>query len=182
MFWRPDVSPGTVIVTSAPTGFEVDRPFEPAALQTMIADRAGETGRHVVIADAHGDLSVWLHGPNAAHRPVALVPLDDTLDLRIEVLERFARRLQGRAPGPLPRALQLTGQRRARLILLLHALDFRLRGADLREIAAALIDPDHAALPAIEWKSSATRRKANRLVHDALALMNRGYLKLLRGE
>ncbi|MFG1374238.1 DUF2285 domain-containing protein [Xanthobacter oligotrophicus] len=171
-----------MIVTSAPTGFEVDRPFEPAAQRMLVVERASETGRHVVIADTRGDLSVWLHGPNAAHRPAALMPLDDTLNLRIEVLERLARRLQGRPAGPLPRALQLTRQRRARLILLLHALDFRLRGAELRGIAAALIDPDHAALPAIEWKSSATRRKANRLVHDAVALMNHGYLKLLRGE
>ena len=53
VFWRPEVSPGTVIVTSAPTGFEVDRPFEPMALQTMIADRAGETGRHVAVSYTH---------------------------------------------------------------------------------------------------------------------------------
>lgn len=89
MFWRPEVSPGTVIVTSAPTGFEVDRPFNPAGLRMLVVDRAGDTGRHVVIGDAHGDLFVWLQSPNAAQRPAALVPLDDTLDLRIEVLERI---------------------------------------------------------------------------------------------
>jgi hypothetical protein len=107
--------------------------------------------------------------------------LDAAFDLRIEAVLRFARHLRGRPAGPLPRALDLTPQRRARLIQLLQALDLRLAGAGPREIAAALLDADAAALPAIEWKSSAIRRKANRLIKDALALMNGGYRKLLRG-
>jgi len=150
-------------------------------LGPVIGDRTGDDGRHVVIADRHGHLPIWLIHPEAERRPAALVPLDDHVDLRIEVLARFARRLRGTITDPLPRSLQLTTQRRTRLILLLHALDYRLGGADLREIAAALIDADDAALPAVEWKSSATRRKANRLVHDAIALMNGGYRDLLRG-
>jgi hypothetical protein len=97
------------------------------------------------------------------------------------VMNRFYRRLRGRPAGPLPQTLQLTALRRARLILLLHALDFRLAGARPREIAAALIDAREASLPALEWKSSAARRRTNRMIADALALMNGEYRKLLRG-
>ncbi|VTZ26134.1 conserved hypothetical protein [Methylocella tundrae] len=110
-----------------------------------------------------------------------ILPLDAAFELRIEVMQRFYRRLRGRPAGLPPRALDLTPLRRARLILLLHALDFRLAGAGPRDIAAALIDAEAAALPAIEWKSSATRRKANRLIRDSVALMNGGYRELLRG-
>jgi hypothetical protein len=33
----------------------------------------------------------------------------------------------------------------------------------------------------VEWKDSHTRRAANRLIHDSVALVERDYLKLLRG-
>jgi hypothetical protein len=133
-----------------------------------------------VIGDARGNIHVWMN-ERAPSRPAIILSLDASLEIRIEVASRFVRLLHGGAAGPLPRALQLTAQRRARLILLLHVLDFRLGGASARDIAAALIDAEDTALPAIEWKSSATRRKANRLIHDSMALMNGGYKRLLRG-
>jgi hypothetical protein len=137
--------------------------------------------RHIVVEDKQGDIPVCMLDVGAARRPAAILPLDSNLELRVEALQRFARQLRGQFAGPLPRALQLTLQRRMRLIMLLHALDFRLDGAGPRKIAAALIDAEEAELPAIEWKSSPTRRKANRLIHDAIDLMNGGYRKLLGG-
>lgn len=181
VFWRPEIAPGTVLLTPAPVGFAVGKVFQMGKLGPAIADRTNNSGRHVVIADQEGDLPIWLPTAAIGTRMAALIPLDDDLDLRIEVLARLARRLTVKAAGPLPRSLQLTAQRRARLILLLHALDYQLSGAGLREIAAALIDADDAALPAIEWKSSATRRKTGRIMRDAIALMSGGYRDLLRG-
>lgn len=182
MLWRPEIAPGTLILEPAPPGFDSGAMFDPAALGTILVDRVDADDRRIVVADRLGDLHFWLHGIDAARRPAVILPLDAALDLRIEILWRFFRRLRGRPAGPLPRALDLTPLRRARLIQLLHALDFRLAGAGPRDIAAALIDPNEATLPAIEWKSSAARRKANRLIHDALELMNGGYRKLLRGQ
>lgn len=154
---------------------------DPAALGGIVADRRDGAARHLALADREGDQYLWLTDADSHHGLAAILPLDAVLDLRIEAVIRFARRLRGRSAGPLPRGLDLTPQRRARLILLLHALDFRLTGAGRRETAAALLDADAATLPAIEWKSSAARRKVNRLIKDALALMNGGYRKLLRG-
>ncbi|WP_234729999.1 DUF2285 domain-containing protein [Acidocella facilis] len=118
---------------------------------------------------------------DAARRPALILPLDAAFELRVMVLSRFYRRLRGRVAGPLPQALQLTPLRRARLILLLHALDFRLAGARPRDIAAALVDAREATLPALEWKSSAARRRTNRMIADAIGLMNGEYRKLLCG-
>lgn len=147
----------------------------------LAADRQDGANRHLVFTDPDGDQYLWF-ADAASHRGLAVVlPLDDAFDLRIEAAIRFSRGLRGRTAGPLPRGLDLTVQRRTRLIQLLHALDFRLAGASLREIAAALLDVEAASLPAIEWKSSATRRKANRLISDSLGLMNGGYRELLRG-
>ncbi|OBS50460.1 hypothetical protein A8B73_21470 [Methylosinus sp. 3S-1] len=169
-----------MIIASAPPRFAADGTFDPTAFGKVVADRSDEGDRQVVIGDARGEIHVWMN-ERAPSRPAIILPLDASLEIRLEVASRFVRRLQGGAAGPLPRALQLTAQRRTRLILLLHALDFRLGGAGPRDIAASLIDAEDAELPALEWKSSATRRKANRLIHDSIALMNGGYKRLLRG-
>ena len=44
-----------------------------------------------------------------------------------------------------------------------------------------ILRSDHAQLPSVEWKDSHARRTANRLIHDSIALVERGYLKFLRG-
>lgn len=168
-----------MIFIPAPENFDgvipLDLPFGTA----RIAEYRNGEDSHLILADTEGTHRFWLHGTETLRRPAILLPLDAAFDLRIEAMGRLYRHLRGRPAGPLPRALQLTTMRRARFILLLHTLDFRLAGAGPREIAAALLDKEAAALPAIEWKSSATRRKANHLIHDALALMNGGYRKLL---
>lgn len=179
--WLPEIAPATLILAPAPDGFDVGFPFDPASSGGLSADRRDGADRYVILGDPQGDHLIWLHGADAARRPSVVLPLDAAFELRAAMMWRFYRRLRGRAAGPLPRALQLTPLQRVRLILLLHALDFRLAGAGLRDITAALIDAREAMLPAIEWKSSAARRRATRLIRDSLALMNGDYRKLLRG-
>lgn len=70
----------------------------------------------------------------------------------------------------------------ARLTLQLRALDGELEGATRREIAAVLLDAEARGIPAIEWKTTALRKRVNRIVAGAVALMNGGYLDLLRGD
>ncbi|MEY9591132.1 hypothetical protein ABIA06_003423 [Bradyrhizobium yuanmingense] len=48
-------------------------------------------------------------------------------------------------------------------------------------MAAKVLASDHTNRPSVEWKDSHARRKANRLIHDFTALVERGYLKRLRG-
>ncbi len=110
-----------------------------------------------------------------------LIPIDDDFGLRAASALRFVRRLRGKRPGPLPRALRLTPLRRGRLILMLRALDADQAGASYRQIASVLLDPAAAHIPARDWKESALQSRVFRLVNDAIGLMNGGYLELLRG-
>ena len=78
--------------------------------------------------------------------------------------------------------LQLTSLQRSRLIQLLLAHDVQELGGGPREIATEALGSLQATLPSVEWKDSAARRHANRLIRDARALVNGGYLRLLRGK
>jgi hypothetical protein len=178
----PEIAPATLILAPAPEGFDPNILIASALSNGLSADRQDGADRYVILADPQGDHPIWLRGADAVLRPSVILPLDAAFELRAAMMWRFYRRLCGRPAGPLPRSFQLTPLRRRRLILLLHTLDFRLAGAGLRDITAALIDAREAMLPAIEWKSSAARRKASRLVQDSLALMHGGYRKLLRGN
>lgn len=56
----------------------------------------------------------------------------------------------------------------------------RRDGASYREIAAAFGNTKDVLLPASEWRDSAARSAAVRLVRDAERMTNRDYLSLLR--
>jgi hypothetical protein len=49
-------------------------------------------------------------------------------------------------------------------------------------VAAKVLRSRQSTLRSIEWKDSAARRKTIRLFHEAKALVNGGYLNLLRGD
>lgn len=110
----------------------------------------------------------------------ALVPLDETVLLRLAGLLRFKRRLDGHPAEALPRAWRITARLRQRLLGMIRALDGRLEGASYREIAQALYGADVVARDL--WKTSSLRGQTIRLVADAVATMNGGYRKLLRAS
>lgn len=174
--------PGTLILTPAPPGFDTDAVFDPAVLGAVLADHVNADGREVIIGVPSGQLHIWLQDADAARRPAVILPVDSVFELRLDIALRLVRRLRGRRISLMPRALQLTLMQKARLIQLLHAFDLRAEGGKPRDVATEVLGATvDAALPSIEWKSSAARRKANRLIRDSAALVNGGYLRLLRG-
>ena len=175
------MSPGTLLLEPAPTGFDAATSFDPDTLGTAHAERIDADGRELVVADGSGELHVRLQDDQAVQRPAVLLPLDSMFELRFEVALRFFRRLSGQRISLLPTALRLTSFRKRRLIHLLHAFDVHDAGGGPREVAAQVLTSDHAQLPSVEWKDSHARRKANRLIRDSIALVEQGYLKLLRG-
>jgi hypothetical protein len=179
--WLPEVSPATLILEPAPTGFEAASSFNPSAFGPALVERADPDGRELVIVDGSDELHIRLQDDQATRRPAVLLPLDSMFELRLDVALRFARRLSGQRINFLPTALRLTSFQKRRLIQLLHAFDVHDAGGGPRDIAAEVLSSDHAQLPSVEWKDSHARRKANRLIHDSIALVERGYLKLLRG-
>ncbi len=170
-----------MILEPAPPDFEIVHSIDRDAFEPPLVERTDADGRELVIADGSGELHVRLRDEQVAQRPAVLVPLDSMGELRADVALHFARRLAGQRTGLLPAALRLTPFQKRRLIQLLHAFDVHDLGGGPRDVAAKVLASDHARRRSVEWKDSHARRKANRLIHDSIALVERGYLKLLRG-
>ncbi|QHP66437.1 DUF2285 domain-containing protein [Bradyrhizobium sp. LCT2] len=170
-----------MILEPAPLGFDTPRSVDDVAFGQSLLELSDADGRALVIAEGADELHVRLRDEQAAQRPAVLLPLDSMGELRADVALHFARRLAGQRTGLLPAALRLTAFQKRRLIQLLHAFDVHARGGGPRDVAAKVLASDHAQRRSVEWKDSHARRKANRLIHDSIALVERGYLKLLRG-
>jgi hypothetical protein len=179
--WLPELSPGTLILETAPGGFDQLTSLDPAQLGSVVADDVDDEGRELVVVDGSGELHVRLPGDQTGTRPAILLPPDISFELRLDVALRFVRRLRGQRVKLLPAALRLTPQQKRRLVQLLHAFDVHELGGGPRDVAEIILRSEHARFPSIEWKDSHARRTANRLIHDSIALVERGYLKLLRG-
>lgn len=182
VMWLPEVSPATVILEPAPAGFDIATSFDPTAFGPALIERTDADGRELVTVDGSGELHIRAQDDLGTRRPAVLLPLDTMFELRLDVALRFARRLAGQRISLLPAALRLTAFQKHRLIQLLHAFDVHDSGGGPRDVAAEVLASDHAQLPSVEWKDSHARRKANRLIRDSVALVERGYLKLLRGH
>ena len=156
--------------------------LDPSQLGSIVADRTDDEGREVVIVDGSGELHIRLSSDLAARRPMILLPIGvASVDLRLDVASRFIRRLSGQTIGLLPRALRLTTQRKRRLVQLLHAFDIHEHGRwpSRRRGKDPALGTGPTSIGRVE--RSHARRTANRLIHDSIALVERGYLKFLRG-
>ncbi len=169
-----------MILTAAPASFENPHRLASSALAGQLIAYDGRDGRHVILQDLQGDHRLWLRDVQAGVGMAAIIPLDESVLLHVAGLLRFQRRLAGKTPGPIGRGWDLTARLRQRLILMVRALDGHQAQASYREIALALYGP--AAVARYPWKTSSIRGQTIRLVQDAVATMEGGYRKLLRGR
>ena len=167
-----------MLLVPAPKGFEDAYCFEALDRVPLSIDPQRGRERRCIVNDADGPLSLWLEGERPALPMAALVPLDETVLLRLAGLIRLKRRLDRRPAGPLPSAWQVTARLRKRLLDMIRALDGHLEGASYRQVAMALYGPE--AVGRFPWKISSVRGQTIRLVTDAVAMMDGGYRKLLR--
>lgn len=119
-------------------------------------------------------------------RPVAYVIVrDEAIDIRFAAIRRLDRRLAGAPPArsSLP-GFQPTPFQRHRFNLLLDILDALDSPTDqtptTHEIGTRLVYPGKQIGRGNEWKSSSERRRTQRLIDEAIALMEGGYLGLLQ--
>lgn len=139
----------------------------------------------MVLGDVDGPHRLWVRG-GAAGCPLAYVIVrDDAIELRQNAMRRLDRRLSGAPPvRPLP-GLQPTTFQRQRLSMLLAILDAVLGQDEARltthEIARRHVYAGMRIGRGNEWKSSSERRRTQRLIDEAVALMQGGYRRLLRG-
>lgn len=179
VIWRPELVPHSVILAPAPASFEDAYRLVSPDLPGQLIAYDGRDGRHVVLQDLQGAHRVWLREVQAGMGMAAIIPLDETVLLRVAGLLRLQRRLAGKTSGPIPRGWDLTARLRQRLVLMVRALDGHQAQASYREIALALYGP--AAVARYPWKTSSVRGQTIRLVQDAVATMEGGYRSLLRG-
>ncbi len=179
--WRPELYAATLPLDAAPSNYDVVPPVDVSGAGPFRADHADEDDRHVIVDDPDGAHRLWLRAPNGA--PLAIIlPLDAEFELRHGAALRFYRRLRGAASGPPPPRLAVTMCQRLRLSLLLNIFDRLGEGLSKREIARDLIYPGLDTGSAAEWKSSAARRRTQRLCDEAKAMVAAGYRRLLGGR
>lgn len=182
--WSPFVSPATVILDAAPPGIADAPPFDIADWPIVLADRTLSDGRHVVLGDIDGPHHLWLRD-TLPGQPLAYVIVRDlAVEARHRAAWRLDRRLAGAPPSRRNGAFRPTPFQRRRLDLLLDILDM-LQALGPKptshEVARHLIYPGMTIGRGMEWKSSTERRRTQRLIDEALALMHGGYRTLLHG-
>jgi hypothetical protein len=170
------------MVTAGPSGFDVGYSIAFDGLSPVLMSVETRDGRHVLLNDPTGRHRLWFAGGVRRDSSAFLIPFDGGFNARMHSLQRLHRRLTGKEAGPPLRSQRLSVGQRARLTFLLRVLDGEQEGVTRRELAAILLDGSARDIPAIEWKNSPLRKRINRAVTAATALMNGGYLALLRGE
>lgn len=158
------------------------RAIDPDHVAPILVHANTDSGYHLVLDDPDGRHRVSVLNACGQNRGAFLIPFDRDFSVRSHATQRLYRRLSGQRAGPPLRSMLLSSSQRARLALQIRALDALEDGTTRREIAAVLLDPDARNIPAIEWKTSALRKKVNRLITAAQAHMNGGYLTLLRAD
>lgn len=165
VWWRWDFAPGVVVrfVVTADSELTVAR------LRAAAAAAEGQFLRF-----PNGLQAVLPQNADGATTVAAVLPLDRWFGLRAAAAESLRKGLDGRWRAvPLP-----PRWRRARLRLMMRALDARAAGASWREIALRLLGARFADSSA--WKDSPERGVALRLAAAGLALARGGYVVLLR--
>lgn len=138
----------------------------------------------MVLGDVDGPHHLWLRDTLPGQPLAYVIVRDGAIDERRRAAWRLDRRFAGVPPARLFGAYRPTLFQRRRLNLLLDILD-RLQAAPVQatshEIAQTLIYPGMTIGRGMEWKSSTERRRTQRLIGEAVALMRGGYRALLRG-
>ncbi len=180
-FWDAAVCPYVVILDAAPPTFAADLRLDPARWTHRLGFRTAPDGGHYILGDGRIMHRIWLRCDPAGSSVAALIPCDAMTETRLLAVADLERWLRGSAsasavPGP-------TSYQSQRLDLLLSILDLRgERDVTSHEVARRLIYPRLNVGRGAAWKSSAERRRTQRLIREAEALAAGGYRALLAGR
>ncbi|MGO4836067.1 DUF2285 domain-containing protein [Rhizobiaceae sp. 2RAB30] len=131
------------------------------------------------MADDHGDHRIWFPRGEQPASTAFLIPRDGHLLWRIRNALRLHRLLGGNPSGQWPREQRLPRFQFHRASLMLLAWDGVESGAPRRQVASVILNPDVAALRALDWKNAPERRRLARILKAARETIDGGYLRWL---
>lgn len=128
-------------------------------------------------------LRIWLRGTPPGIPLAAIIPCDAMAGLRMQAASRLHHWLAGYAASAIP-AFRPTDYQAQRLAMLIAILDLRSIAPTVtsHEVARRLVYPRLSIGRGATWKASAERRRTQRLIREAEALMAGGYRALLAGR
>lgn len=169
--WSPSCDSAVLLLTRRP---EFLPPASAPSSDLFAVGRDAPEGAYASISE-HDIRVLFFSGTVPDDQLAALVPLDGDVFDRIDALSRMARIWLGRPP---PRDTRMTTEQRRRFRLKLRAADGHMNGATYREIAIAIYGA--ARVDTEPWKTSPLRNAVIAFVEGGLALIDGGYLQLLR--
>lgn len=149
-----------------------------------MADQWLPDGRHLILFGEGEWHRLWLRIDDPGVSLAGLILRDGLIDLRRAAAARFDSWLGG-ATGRAPPGFLPTDYQAGRLDIMLAILDL-LQGPDgdrvtSHDVARRIVYPGLSVGRGAEWKSSSERRRTQRLIEEARALMQGGYRALLAG-
>jgi len=174
-FWAPDHAAQLVILRAA------DRDVPCAApLPAIVPTRARMSGgAHDLVLDHDGMRHRFRILSDDLRAPLVIQLAPVSSALRAASADAARRLIAGIGTAPAGSLMRPSALQHRRLSLLLGVLDMALAGATTREIGASLVYPWLPAMRAEAWKSTSERRRIQRLIGEARALMDGGYRGLL---
>ena len=155
--------------------------FEPGRWPGRKATFATADGFHMIVSNGREEHRLWLPGPEpppvGTPLTVQLI-LDRDVRHRADAALRFCMMARARS-GRRPRASSAVDYSIIRQMRMLQAFDGRHAGATYRAVAAAIFG-EKAVAEARPWKTSALRSTVITLAETAAAIVEGGYLNLLR--
>ena len=169
--WSPSCDGAVLLLTRRP---EFLPPASASSADPFAVGRDAPEGAYASFSE-HDIRVLFLSGTVPDDQLAAVVPFDAEIFDRIDALTRMARIRIGRPP---PRDTRMTTEQRRRFRLKLRAADGHMNGATYREIAIAIYGA--ARVDTEPWKTSPLRDAVIAFVEGGLALIDGGYLQLLR--
>lgn len=180
IFWQPELLVDIVRLNPDPDAAEAVR-FEPRRWPGRKAFFATADGLHMIVSNGREEHRLWLPGPEPPPVGTSLsvqLILDRDVRHRANAALKFCVMAHARS-GRRPRASPHADYSIIRQMRMLQASDGRHAGATYRAVAAAIFG-EKAVAEARPWKTSTLRSTVITLAETALALVEGGYLNLLR--
>ena len=184
-FWAADACGFVIILDAVPERWGGRAITSLIRSLHLIAEQKLRTGHHLVLSDGENLHRLCLRTVQRERSLAFVIPCDQLAEVRLATSAVLNQAAGGRSFGE-PVGLSVpTEFQRQRLELLCDILDLAVIPEGVRltshELACRRIYPGMTIGRGAEWKSSSQRRRTQRLICEARAMMNNGYRALLTG-